>query len=402
MRERWIEEEKGWAQLPPRAWPPRQPKATEAQGLRDQLRADRCPLPGQPAPDKCLRTMFDLATALAFGKGDPPEGVAMYRAMSEAGDLDSTVALAVCLVEDVAGSDDEHGVRLLRAACARGSAQAWYELGTLLLVGGAGLEEDEPAAFDCFRQAAEQGHSAGMFMMADCLLEGVGCETDAARAVPLLHASAERGHRGARQHLRQLLDGNWWGFDGAAGPTFEHRGSRSAGRGEMAVAGVHFESAQVGSQCCSVKLQAMSGVGVLQASIYPWPAVQGSPAATPWTRGAALHACPEQIVSTGWRLGREAMGCKPGKSATQEEGGDRKALVPEPGGGTEAAPEPQPAAPAEGASQPAAGQEESDQLVKVPVVLAEDVKIISPRGLEDDKPNKARSPKCGSCLPCIG
>jgi TPR repeat protein len=155
----------------------------------------------------CYEATFNLATALAFGKGDPAQGYSIYRAMADAGDLDSIVASAICLIEDIAGRDDEEGVRLLREACARGSAQAYYELGTLLLVGSAGLDEDEPAAFECFRQAAKRQHSAGMFMMADCLLEGVGCAADAAGAVPLLLRSACTGHWGARAQLEKMLDG---------------------------------------------------------------------------------------------------------------------------------------------------------------------------------------------------
>ena len=43
-------------------------------------------------------------------------------------------------------------------------------------------------------------------MLAECLMEGYGCTKDLARAVPLLHAAAERGHRMARQYLREWLD----------------------------------------------------------------------------------------------------------------------------------------------------------------------------------------------------
>jgi len=53
--------------------------------------------------------------------------------------------------------------------------------------------------------------ASGMFLVADSLFEGVGCKEDPARAVPLLLAAAEKGHRGARQYIRQLLDGGWPG-----------------------------------------------------------------------------------------------------------------------------------------------------------------------------------------------
>jgi TPR repeat protein len=43
-------------------------------------------------------------------------------------------------------------------------------------------------------------------MAADLLIDGQGCARDPARAVRLLHAAAERGHRMARQYLREWLD----------------------------------------------------------------------------------------------------------------------------------------------------------------------------------------------------
>ena len=43
-------------------------------------------------------------------------------------------------------------------------------------------------------------------MTADCLVEGVGCKVDIERAIPLLYAAAEKGHRFARQRIRELLD----------------------------------------------------------------------------------------------------------------------------------------------------------------------------------------------------
>jgi len=42
-------------------------------------------------------------------------------------------------------------------------------------------------------------------MLADCLIEGEGTEKDVARAVSLLYRAAERGHRYARQRIRELL-----------------------------------------------------------------------------------------------------------------------------------------------------------------------------------------------------
>lgn len=218
-RAKWVKEEEGWHLLPPRAWPPRQPKAEEVPALRARLVAARCPPAGTAMSLECTRAHFDLATCLVFAAVDAPVGLVTYRSLGTAGDVDAMVAAGVCLVEAL-GVDrgDEEGLRWLRRAVEFGSAQAQYELATLMYTGGAGLEEDEKGAYKLFQAAASQNHSAAQFMVADCLLEGIGCEADPAQAVPLLLASAETGHRGARQHLRQLLDGKWMGFDGANGP----------------------------------------------------------------------------------------------------------------------------------------------------------------------------------------
>jgi len=220
MRAKWIEDEQGWHKLPPRAWPPIQPKANEVPGLRSQLEAARClPAGATTNTPKCNQTIFHLASGLIFGSVDATEGFELYRKLGTLGDSDAIVGTAICLLEGFGvEKDSKQGLAWLHRASKNGSAQADFELGTLLYTGGADLEEDEEAAFALFRRAAEQEHAAAMFMLADCLLEGVGCTADPARAVPLLHAAAMKGHRGARQHLRQLLDGNWYGFDSPAGP----------------------------------------------------------------------------------------------------------------------------------------------------------------------------------------
>lgn len=216
FRARWIKEEEGWHKLPPRAWPPVQPNASAVPELAALLEADRCPPAGERMSDTCRQTTFDLATAYVFSGAEPKKGLEMYQAMAVAGDTDSMVAAGVTLVEGLGVTADDSGTDLLLRASELGNAQGLYEVAVLLLLGDGGLPMDEERAFSLFERAAGQRHSAGMFMAADCLLEGVGCKPDPARAVPLLKAAAELGHRGARQHLRQLLDGSWYGFDQAA------------------------------------------------------------------------------------------------------------------------------------------------------------------------------------------
>ena len=106
----------------------------------------------------------------------------------------------------------------LEQAVAAGSAQGAYELGSLYYTGLGGiLPEDEDRAYALFEQAAAQRHSGAMFMVADHLLQDGGDGGDVtaeSRAVEMMHAAAERGHRYARQRIRELLD------DDASGKQF--------------------------------------------------------------------------------------------------------------------------------------------------------------------------------------
>ncbi|CAE8651984.1 unnamed protein product, partial [Polarella glacialis] len=125
MRARWVKEEEGWHRLPPRAWPEVRPKADEIPGIREQIELQRCPSPGSARlSPTCAKLTFDLASALVFAGVDPPAGVALYRGLASVRDLDGMVAAAVVLLEGLGVErDEEEGVRLLRDASHRGSAQ---------------------------------------------------------------------------------------------------------------------------------------------------------------------------------------------------------------------------------------------------------------------------------------
>jgi len=222
MRERWMkdEEDGGFRKLPPRAWPARQPKAEELPALRAQLEANRCPPASQikSMSKVCGELTFDLASTLVFNALEGTSGFEMYHELGRNGYQDGMVGVGVCMVEGLTiPRQEKEGIKWLRQAVEAGSAQAQVELGNLYYTGTDLIEEDETAAVQLFEAAAVQKHSHGMFMLADCLLEGSGCDPDPARAVPLLYAAAESGHRGARQHLRQLLDGDWRGFNAVGG-----------------------------------------------------------------------------------------------------------------------------------------------------------------------------------------
>ena len=211
MLQKWEEDEMKWHQLPPRAWPPTQPKPDEVDRL--SLAAAACPaVSSQTLTAECTQAHFDLATCLAFNLVDPAEGLRQYRALAEAGHLDSMVAVGVVQLEGIGIDIDEasnvDGVKWIQRASELGHAQAQYELGCLHYLGSLPelVPEDEAAAYMCFERAANQNHTSALFMQAECLLEGTGVKRDHARAVPLLYNAAERGHRMARQYVREWLD----------------------------------------------------------------------------------------------------------------------------------------------------------------------------------------------------
>jgi len=96
----------------------------------------------------------------------------------------------------------------LRAAELHRHPQAAYELGVASYT-GAGVPESEAAACALFRQAVDWSnatHPAALYMLGDCLLEGIGVrQRDGARALSLLKLSGDLGHRGARSRLLALL-----------------------------------------------------------------------------------------------------------------------------------------------------------------------------------------------------
>lgn len=211
LLQRWERDEvESWRQLPARAWPAVQPEPDQLPQL--QRAYDACVV--EHHGTECHVHAFYTATTLVFYGVDPARGLAEFRRLADReGYVDAMVACGVVLVEGlVDGKEDnrneqEEGVGYLqRAAEEGGSSQAYYELGTLYYTGLEGVvEEDEAKAFACFEKAAAQDHTAALYMMADCLVQGEGTEVDVPRAIPLFYRAAERGHRFARQRIREFL-----------------------------------------------------------------------------------------------------------------------------------------------------------------------------------------------------
>jgi TPR repeat protein len=208
MLKRWEKDEDGWRELPARAWPTYQPDEKQLKGMQVEAAKNNCTDKSTTGPnDLCKELIFNMATALVFYNLDPQTGFQQYEELAKQGHVDAMVACGVVLVEGLGiAPREEEGVEWLRKAVERGSTQACYELGTVFYTGIDGVVEEDPeAAFRLFEKAAEHGHTAGMYMTADCLIEGEGTAKDVARAIPLLYRAAENGHRYARQRVRELL-----------------------------------------------------------------------------------------------------------------------------------------------------------------------------------------------------
>jgi TPR repeat protein len=160
--------------------------------------------------ESCGKLTFDVATALVFNGLEDTSGFEMYLGLGQNGHLDGMVGTGVCLAEGLTvPQQEDEGIKWLRQAVERGSAQAQVELGNMYYMGTDFIREDERIAVTLFEAAAAQKHSHGMFMLADCLLEGSGCAPNPSRALSLLYDAAEKGHWGARNHLQKLLNGDW-------------------------------------------------------------------------------------------------------------------------------------------------------------------------------------------------
>jgi TPR repeat protein len=207
MRQRWERDEDGWSDLPARAWPAYQPNPEQLEGLRAEVTQHGCTSNNNSeTTDVCKQLLFNVATSLVFYNLDAEAGFRQYEQLAKDGHVDSMVACGVVLMDSGVPTQEKKAVEWLKTAAALDSAQGCYELGTALYTGLEGvLEEDAKAAFELFQRAAQQDHTAALYMMADCLVEGEGTEISVAQAIPLFYRAAERGHRYARQRIRELL-----------------------------------------------------------------------------------------------------------------------------------------------------------------------------------------------------
>ena len=247
---RWERDEEGWRNLPSRAWPEYQPNRQETEAIMAEVERLGCStkvlsqsesgdtkVNPNPASTRfsairrqnsvsfaqCSKLLFDVASGLVFYQVNPSAGFALYESLAKRGHTDAMVACGIVLVEGLGIAPREReGLAWLEKAMgahvesdnqrtATSMAQASYELGCVYYTGIDGIvDEDVDKAFELFEKAAKEDHTAALYMVADCLVEGEGTKRDVSKAVPLFYKAAERGHRYSRQRIRELLQhGNY-------------------------------------------------------------------------------------------------------------------------------------------------------------------------------------------------
>lgn len=75
-----------------------------------------------------------------------------------------------------------------------------HELGTMHYLGD-GLPADGAEAVHWFRQAAVRGVISSMYLLGECLLEGLGTHQNTSAALGWFAAAGELGHRSARERI---------------------------------------------------------------------------------------------------------------------------------------------------------------------------------------------------------
>ena len=156
----------------------------------------------------CGELQFGLASALMSLQDDGSKvlGAKLYRDLAMRGHADGTCGYAICL-RDGRGVPEcpAESIKHFRAACSAGHAQSQFELAVGHYNGDDGLDMDETKAVELFRMAAEQNHTGAMYMLGDCLLEGIGCARCRVEALDWLLKAGEQGHRASRSRYLALI-----------------------------------------------------------------------------------------------------------------------------------------------------------------------------------------------------
>lgn len=238
----WTSQEASPGYFPPDnswPWPPESGNPRAAiPALRKAL--STC---GSASQSECHEVAFRLATALLGGldghveadevdERQRREGANLMRTLADSGSVDGACGWGYCLAEgEVVAEDQARAEHYYRQAARAGCEQAMHQLGVMHYLGDGTTTTGNDATGEAvrwFRMAAEHGISGSMYLLAECLLEGMGTQKDEGAALGWFAAAGELGHRSARSHIiRRTTDDN---SKDAKLQSYADRFERAAGR----------------------------------------------------------------------------------------------------------------------------------------------------------------------------
>ncbi len=90
-------------------------------------------------------------------------------------------------------SIEKNDRKLLRRAADAGNIQALNAMGTVLIREGRENPKQMVQGFQLFQQAAAKGDANGLYNMASCYLQGLGCDKDEKKGLAALQQAADKG-----------------------------------------------------------------------------------------------------------------------------------------------------------------------------------------------------------------
>lgn len=141
---------------------------------------------------------FVAKGALAFSRGDLTDAVNWYRKAAEMGHAPAQVRLAELLDYS---EQNEAAASWFRQAAEQGEPEGMFGLARMYAA-GEGVSKDLARAVELYQQAADNGHTRSLIVLATAYEEGgLGLDADPATALALWQQGADRGDPGPTTRL---------------------------------------------------------------------------------------------------------------------------------------------------------------------------------------------------------
>ena len=138
------------------------------------------------------------------------EAVEWYRKAAEQGHVQAQNELAICLNGGIGcAKDKKEAFHWYKKVAEQNIANAQNMVGRYLEEGWGGVEKSEEEAVEWFRRAANNNEVAAQYNLANCLLDGRGCDANAEEAVKLYRKVAEQGIAEAQNMLALCLNNGY-------------------------------------------------------------------------------------------------------------------------------------------------------------------------------------------------